>query len=128
MRLLLGAMLLTAALALTPPASADDAHANNEHAAKHGVGSPRNEGRTVNGGLLGEVDALVGFCSAADPRSAEKYRAFGAKLTPGVSEKALREAHATSDYKQVFKDISALLESIPRTNRSAACQFLFVGP
>ena len=79
------------------------------------------------GGLLGQVDAIVIFCSAADPNLSSKFWEFRNKMTAGMTTGALTKLRNAPDYRQVFQAITSMLNSIPRAQRSQACKFLITG-
>ena len=78
----------------------------------------------VNGSLLGQIDALVSFCSHANPSSAKNYEQLGDKMMPGLSSDAIEDTRETRAYREEFKAVSSLLETIPRELRSDACSHL----
>lgn len=132
MIVLTAAMAMSSLLLAAPTTASTVKHESRDDDdqgdARHGIGTPGREDSTrVAGNVLGELDALVSVCSAADPSSAAKYWELNARLIAGISERSLRDARSTADYQESHKTFTALLNGIPRQQRGAACHFLFFG-
>ena len=84
------------------------------------AGSPNQ----VNGSMLGQVDALINFCSQANPSSAKSYDAIGDKMTPGLRRDDIEDARHTRAYRESYDAVYSMLEVIPRQLRAEACSHL----
>jgi len=78
----------------------------------------------VNGSMLGQVDALINFCSQANPSSAKSYDAIGDRMTPGLRRDDIEDARHTRSYRESYDAVHSMLEVIPRQLRAEACSRL----
>lgn len=71
---------------------------------------------------LGMVEAKLDFCSRVDSESADKYKEYGKTVVAGMSEKELKEARESSDYKAAYNALTGQLEKIPQEKAVASCR------
>src|ERR1700692_4613109 len=117
-------LLSGAALALASVTLADPQEARHGHRPTQG----RPASVVVNGAFLGQIDAIVNFCSAANPSAAGGYRAFRSSLTSGIAEQGLEGARDSQEYRNALKAMNSMLDNVPRPQRGQACTGLFALP
>lgn len=71
---------------------------------------------------LGQVEATVDFCVRVDSKFADKYKALGKAVVAGLSEKELKEARDSSDYKETYREITGQLEKTPADKVVEGCR------
>jgi hypothetical protein len=117
-------LLSGAAIALASVTLADPQEARHGHRPIQG----RPASVVVNGAFLGQIDAIVNFCSAANPSAAGGYRAFRGTFTSGIAQDALKGARDRQEYRNALKAMNSMLDNVPRSQRGQACTDLFAPP
>jgi hypothetical protein len=73
-------------------------------------------------GALGQLEASVSFCTQADGKFADKYRALGKKLIADMSEQDVAQARASTEYKDGFNAITTELKKLPADKAVESCR------
>ena len=71
---------------------------------------------------LGQVEATINFCSKVDSSSAAQYKEWGKRLVANMTEKELKEARDSSEYKQNYDSITSQLEKVPADKAVQNCR------
>lgn len=71
---------------------------------------------------LGMVEAKVDFCARVDSQSADKYKELGKLAVAGMSEKEVKEARESNDYKTAYNALTGQFEKIPQEKAVAGCR------
>ena len=71
---------------------------------------------------LGQIEATGNFCARVDSQWADKYKQVGKAVVAGMSEKELKEARESSDYKTAFDTMTGTLEKIPQDHAVESCR------
>jgi len=71
---------------------------------------------------LGQVEATIDFCVRVDSKLADKYKAFGKAVVGDMSEKELKEARDSGDYKENYSAITGQLEKTPADKAVEGCR------
>ena len=85
--------------------------------ANHSLAAP-----VVPAKALGMVDAKVDFCARVDSQSADKYKAWGKLAIAGMSEKEVKDAHESADYKAGYNALTGQLEKVPQEKAVENCR------
>ena len=76
---------------------------------------------------LGQVEATINFCAQADSKLADKYKEWGKAIVADMSEKELKEARDSSDYKETYSAITGQLEKVPAEKAVESCRAALEG-
>jgi hypothetical protein len=71
---------------------------------------------------LAQIEARVDFCVRVDAASADQYKALGKAIVADMSEKELKEARESSDYKPAYDGLTGQLEKIPHDKAVEGCR------
>lgn len=71
---------------------------------------------------LGQIEAAGDFCARVDAPSADKYKAAGKALVRGMSEKEVKEARESSDYRTAYDTMTGALEKVPQDKAVESCR------
>ena len=71
---------------------------------------------------LGQIEATGNFCARVDAPWADKYKQAGKALAAIMSEKELKEARESSDYKTAYDALTGTLEKIPQDKAVESCR------
>ena len=71
---------------------------------------------------LGQVEATINFCSNVDSSSAAQYKEWGKRLVANMTEKELKEARDSSEYKQNYDSITSQLAKVPAEKAVPTCR------
>lgn len=71
---------------------------------------------------LGQVEARISFCVKVDSSYAEAYKELGKRLVANMTEKELKEARESSDYKQNYDSTTSELEKVPADKAVQTCR------
>jgi hypothetical protein len=70
---------------------------------------------------LGQVEATLKFCSGVNPKAEAKYKEWGKMLVKEATEEELKEARASSEYKESYDTITEQLGKAPKDKALEAC-------
>jgi hypothetical protein len=79
-------------------------------------------GNSVPPQALGQIEATGNFCARVDSPWADKYKQVGKALVAGMSEKELKEARESNDYKTAYETMTGTLEKIPQDHAVESCR------
>ena len=71
---------------------------------------------------LAQIEARIDFCVRVDSASADQYKALGKAIVADMSEKELKVARESSDYKPAYDGLTGQLEKIPRDKAVESCR------
>ncbi|MGH8262569.1 MAG: hypothetical protein ACRET4_03745 [Steroidobacteraceae bacterium] len=74
-----------------------------------------------DGGVLGQVDAILGFCGKVSPQSQQQYGELRKALTAGRTEKEIADIEATAEYREAFEAVQAALNAVPANEAVQTC-------
>src|SRR5215469_12341380 len=79
-------------------------------------------GHSVPPQALGQIEATGNFCARVDAPWADKYKQAGKLLGSIMSEKELKEARESDDYKTAYDVMTGKLEKIPQDKVVEGCR------
>ena len=71
--------------------------------------------------LLARSDALVSFCTKADPGAATKYKEQGKRIVQGKNAAAVTRVRNGDEYRKAHGLISEFLDKVDERNAKRAC-------
>jgi hypothetical protein len=71
---------------------------------------------------LGQIESRLDFCARVDYGSADKYKELGKAIVAGMSEKELKEARESNEYKTEYDAMTGRLEKIPQEKAVEGCR------
>lgn len=74
-----------------------------------------------DGGVLGQVDAILGFCGKVSPQSQQQYGEVRKALTAGRTAKEIQDIEATTEYREAFEAVQAALNAVPADEAVQTC-------
>lgn len=79
-------------------------------------------GHSIPPQALGQIEATGNFCARVDSPWADKYKQGDKVLAAIMSEKELKEARESSDYKAAYDATTGRLEKIPQDKAVEGCR------
>jgi hypothetical protein len=77
--------------------------------------------RSLNARSLGITEAVVEYCSKADPSAEAKYQARVKRLVQGASKEALAKLRRSTEYRQAHDSEAEFIGKVDQHNVSRAC-------
>lgn len=71
---------------------------------------------------IGQIEATGNFCARVDAPWADKYKQAEKALAGTMSEKELKKARESGDYKKAYDAMTRTLEKIPQDHAVQSCR------
>ena len=70
---------------------------------------------------LGTTEAILNYCTQADPADADKYRAQQKLLTAGASPEELDKLRNSDEYRQAYDSMTGFTDKVDKRNAKRVC-------
>jgi len=70
---------------------------------------------------LGQIEAILKFCSDVNPKAEAKYKEFAKMMVQEATEEELKKARASSEYKEAYDSITEQLGKVPKDKAVNSC-------
>ena len=81
----------------------------------------RAEGVAVDAKALGTTEALLNYCSKADPGSVERIRQQVTRIRKGASDQAIAQTRNSAEYRKAGASVKDFVEKIDPHNVKKVC-------
>jgi hypothetical protein len=70
---------------------------------------------------LGTTEAILNYCTQADPADADKYQAQQKLLAAGASQEELDKLRNSDEYRQAYDSVAGFTDKVDQHNAKRVC-------
>ncbi len=76
---------------------------------------------------LGQIEAMLDYCSQTNPKAAEKFKDHGKRLVRGLPGAEVEEARKSEEYQKSYKSTMTELGKVSKEDAAQACNAFLEG-